>query len=197
HPQCSPDGKWIYFISDRNFDSRITRPWGPRQPEPFWEKQMKIYHVSLGKESVSPFHFNHELKKEEKEEKEKEPKTEVRVVVEEEGIIKRLREVPIQAGNYRNLIVTDKALFYQAIEPGMQVYSTQATPPVSGKAPVMMTPIDHKAEQKVFVDNVKNFTTSLNKKFMFLTSGNSHFVVELKPSPVGDLSQHKLDLNSW
>ena len=198
NPQWSPDGKWIYFISDRNFESRIGSPWGTRQPEPFWEKQMKIYHVSLQEGLVSPFHYNHELQNEKKkEDKEKDEKTDVTVTVDEKGLMGRLREVPIPAGNYRNLIVTDKALFYQETEAGMQVYSTQATPPGTGKAPVKMTPIDHKAEQKLFVDDVKNFTTSMNKKFMFFTSGSSHYVVELKPSPVGSISDYKVDLSNW
>jgi tricorn protease len=200
NPQWSPDGNWIYFISDRNFESRIGSPWGTRQPEPFWEKQMKIYHVSLREGLVSPFHFNHELKKEEKDTekaKEKDQKKEVTVRIDETGLATRLREVPIPAGNYRNLVVTDKALYYQETEAGPQVYSTQATPPLGGKAPVKMTPIDHKAEQKLFVDNVKNFTVSQNKKYMLFTSGSNYYVVELKPSPVGSIADHKVDLSNW
>ena len=46
-PAWSPDGKWLYFLSDRNFVSAVGSPWGSRQPEPFFDKQTKIYLVSL------------------------------------------------------------------------------------------------------------------------------------------------------
>ena len=36
-PAWSPDGKWIYFLSERRLKSLIESPWGPRQPEPFFE----------------------------------------------------------------------------------------------------------------------------------------------------------------
>ncbi|WP_332913832.1 hypothetical protein [Algoriphagus boritolerans] len=62
NPQWSPDGKWIYFLSDRNFESKIGSPWGTRQPEPFWEKQIKIYQVGLKNGLVSPFQPKNELK---------------------------------------------------------------------------------------------------------------------------------------
>ena len=45
----SPDGQWLYFLSDRNLASVVGAPWGPRQPEPFFGKPMKIYQVALRK----------------------------------------------------------------------------------------------------------------------------------------------------
>ena len=51
----SPDGKWIYFLSDRNLASVVGAPWGPRQPEPFFDKPDKIYQVALRKGLRSPF----------------------------------------------------------------------------------------------------------------------------------------------
>src|SRR5882672_6536229 len=51
----SPDGKWIYFLSDRNLRSVISGPWGPRQPEPYFDKPDKIYQVALQKGLRSPF----------------------------------------------------------------------------------------------------------------------------------------------
>ncbi|WP_194775879.1 S41 family peptidase [Pararhodonellum marinum] len=192
NPQWSPDGEWIYFLSDRNFQSRINSPWGTRQPEPFWEKQMKIYHISLQKDLVSPFHFNHELKQEPKKQE-----GDVKVTVDEEGLMERLREVPVPAGNYRNLLVTEKALFYQEVGPGMAIYSNQMPSPTGEKTPIKYIPISSKAEQKVFVDDVKSFSSSLNKKHILFTVGSNHYVAELKDSPLGDLTPYKLDLSKW
>lgn len=60
-PAWSPDGKWLYFLSDRNFESLVGAPWGSRQPEPFWDRQTKIYHVALKRGERSPFKPDDEL----------------------------------------------------------------------------------------------------------------------------------------
>ena len=60
-PAWSPDGKWLYFLSDRNFESLVGSPWGSRQPEPFWDRQTKIYHVALKRGERSPFQPDDEL----------------------------------------------------------------------------------------------------------------------------------------
>ncbi len=54
-PAWSPDGKWLYFLSDRNFESVVGSPWGSRQPEPFFDKQTKIYGLALKQGERSPF----------------------------------------------------------------------------------------------------------------------------------------------
>jgi tricorn protease len=188
-PQWSADGNWLYFLSDRNFQSAIGSPWGTRQPEPFWEKQMKIYQIGLKSGLVSPFFFNNELQKEAEKAPEK-----VSVTIEEEGIQTRLREVPVPAGNYTNLIVTDKAIYYHEIGPGMGVFYGGGGGG-SEKAPLMMVPISNKPEPKAFIDNVRNFTVSLNKKYILVRSGSMISVVELGTSPVSDLSKTKVDIS--
>jgi tricorn protease len=57
----SGDGKWIYFLSDRNLNSVVGAPWGPRQPDPFFDKPYKIYQVALRKGLRSPFRPTDEL----------------------------------------------------------------------------------------------------------------------------------------
>jgi len=188
-PQWSPDGNWLYFLSDRNFQSVITSPWGQRQPEPFWEKQIKIYQIALKSGVASPFFFNHELQKEAEKAPEK-----VTVTIEEAGLMERLRQVPIPAGNYSNLIVTDKALYYHEIGPGMGVFYGAGA---SGddKAPLMITVISNKPEPKVFIDNVRNYSVSLNNKYILVRNGSTYSVVELGTSPVTDLSKTKVDMS--
>lgn len=192
NPQWSPDGKWIYFLSDRNFESRIGSPWGTRQPEPFWEKQIKIYQVGLRKGLVSPFQPKNELKPAE----EKKAEGPVTVSIDEDGLMERVREVPVPAGNYKNLVVTDKALYYHRVGPGMDVYYGGGAPNEDNPA-LMMTPIDEKAEQKVFADKINSFVTSFNNKYAVLRQGSNHYVVEFGTSPVTDLSKNQLNLSGW
>ena len=54
-PVWSPDGQWLYFLSDRSFSSVVGSPWGPRQPEPFFDRTTKIYMMGLKEEFRSPF----------------------------------------------------------------------------------------------------------------------------------------------
>ena len=70
-PAWSRDSKWIYFLSDRNFVSLVGSPWGSRQPEPFYDKQTRVYHVPLVANARSPFQPADELHPAEKKDDEK------------------------------------------------------------------------------------------------------------------------------
>jgi tricorn protease len=55
NPAWSSDGKWLYFLSDRMLKTTIRAPWGPREPEPHFDKTMKIYELALVTGLRSPF----------------------------------------------------------------------------------------------------------------------------------------------
>ncbi len=54
-PAWSPDGKWLYFLSDRNLESTVPGPWGPRQPDPHFDRTTLVYALSLRAEGRFPF----------------------------------------------------------------------------------------------------------------------------------------------
>lgn len=57
----SPDGKWLYFLANRNLQSVVTSPWGQRGPEPFFDKQTRIYAYALDAKARWPFMPRDEL----------------------------------------------------------------------------------------------------------------------------------------
>ena len=57
----SPDGEWLYFLSDRNLQTIVGSPWGARQPEPYFDRTMKIFQVSLQSGARSPFLADDEI----------------------------------------------------------------------------------------------------------------------------------------
>ena len=57
----SRDGKWIYFLSDRALKSVVTSPFGVRQPDPYFDRSLKIYQLALRKGLRSPFEPPDEL----------------------------------------------------------------------------------------------------------------------------------------
>jgi tricorn protease len=54
-PAWSSDGKWLYFLSDRVLKTLIHSPWGPRQPDPYFDRAMKVYELALTPGLRSPF----------------------------------------------------------------------------------------------------------------------------------------------
>lgn len=54
-PAWSADGQWLFFLSDRQLRTVVESPWGPRQPEPFFDQVTKIYGLALTKEARWPF----------------------------------------------------------------------------------------------------------------------------------------------
>jgi len=54
-PVWSSDGKWLYFLSDRALTTTVESPWGTRQPDPFFDRSMKIYELALTTGLRSPF----------------------------------------------------------------------------------------------------------------------------------------------
>ncbi len=81
-PRFSPDGKWLWFLSDRTIQSVVGSPWGPMAPEPFFDKKTKVYAVSLAAGERWPFQPEDELsrlraeRKKEEEKKKQEDKQE-------------------------------------------------------------------------------------------------------------------------
>ena len=54
-PSWSSDGKWLYFLSDRMLKTAVRSPWGTRQPDPYFDRSMKIYELALVTGLRSPF----------------------------------------------------------------------------------------------------------------------------------------------
>jgi len=55
NPVWSADGKWLYFLSDRNLKTTVQSPWGPRAPQPHFDRTTKIYELALTPGLRSPF----------------------------------------------------------------------------------------------------------------------------------------------
>lgn len=55
NPVWSSDGKFLYFLSDRALNTTVMSPWGPREPQPHFDKTVKIYQLALADGLRSPF----------------------------------------------------------------------------------------------------------------------------------------------
>ncbi|MEK7482861.1 MAG: S41 family peptidase, partial [Planctomycetota bacterium] len=192
NPVWSPDGKWLYFLSDRFFQSVVTSPWGPRQPEPFFDKTTKMYAVALKKEERFPFlppDELHEEKKEEEKKDEKEDKkdaTPPKIHIDWDGITQRIYEVPIPAGRYLELQVTSKMLFWTEREIGIDPQKTLMSLEIQNK--------EFKA--KAVVKEIKGYDLSADGKKIWVQKENTFYVFNADQKPE-ELEKYKVELKNW
>ena len=185
-PAWSPDGKWLYFLSDRTFESAVGGPWGPRQPEPYYDKTTKIYAASLLKDGRFPFAPPDELEKPAKEsDTAKTHHTEV--VIDLEGIQSRVMEVPVPAGDIRALTANAKSLYYMNRDPADLHKRNLEVLEIKNKdiKPVAM------------IDDIKGFELSADGKKIVVSKGSDLYVVDAGTSAITDLAKSKINLSTW
>jgi tricorn protease len=199
-PTWSPDGKWLYFLSDRYFVSLTRSPWGPRQPEPCFDKTTKIYHVALTTGLRSPFKPDDETEQEaddqdsetdsearnnEKNKPEEAKATEVEIDL--DGIEARIMEVPVPAGNYRNLAMTETHLFW-----------TEAiTGPEAKRHLAALKLANEDIESKTIVEDIKGYELSLDGEKLMIRKQDDVYVVDASGAKPDDLSESRVDLSNW
>ena len=229
-PAWSTDGKWLYFLSDRHFESVVGSPWGSRAPEPFFDKQTKVYGLALKRGERSPFAQDDELhpakkddKKDEKAEEKKEPEKKLaagkdagkktapaetkaagapadtsvaaakkpstpKVEIDLDGIESRLVELPIARGNYSDLSVDAKRLYF--ISRGRD----------DDKASLKTFPFDNKKpELETFADDVSSYELSLDSKKLLVTKGRSYYVLDAgaKAPAASEMAKKQVALKDW
>jgi tricorn protease len=186
------DGGWIYFLSDRNLRSVVGSPWGPRQPEPYFDKPMKLYQISLQADLRPPFRPADELHSDEKGEEEKKEKNGdddavTPVEIELDGIQQRVWEVPIKPGSYRSLGINQKALFWITRDPGLE-----------GKSHLMVAKISNeKVEPKKIVEGIMFFEMSADGKKLLVRKGDDLYVIDAVANKPSKLAEDKVDLDGW
>ncbi len=202
----SADGKWLYFLSDRSLKSTVGAPWGSRQPDPYFDRKMKVYALALKKGQRSPFEppdeVNPEKKPEEKKPEEKKPeekkddkKDEKKVTVEIDfdGLLARLIEIPVPPGNYSDLDTAGDRLCW--------VDRDSAKP---DKASLQCLDINNKPDNKpdTVMEEVNGFEISADGKKMLIAKAKDLSVVDssvtgaaLKDPKALGLAQ--VDLKGW
>jgi len=212
NPVWSPDGKWLYFLSDRYFQSVVGSPWGPRQPEPYFDKTTGIYAAALKPGEKFPFAPANELEPGSKDEQEppdaegvgraaaaaraggpggktggaaKPPVPKVEIDV--EGLRNRVLEVPLPAGVYSDLAVTGKFLFFVDRESRTAAKSKLAAVEIRNR----------NLQAKTVLEDVRSFELSADGKKILARKGRDLYVIDAAGSAPGNLAEKKIDLSGW
>ncbi|OGD18438.1 MAG: hypothetical protein A2W03_00905 [Candidatus Aminicenantes bacterium RBG_16_63_16] len=202
NPAWSPDGKWLYFLSDRYFQSAVGSPWGPRQPEPYFDKTTKIYAAALTAKEAFPFAPATELRPEKKDggdEKSlgaqpdakagKPAKPAPQVVIDLAGLQERVFEVPLPASVYFGLAVGEKALFF--VDRGSNA---------AGQPKLQAVEIKNRNFQaKTLIEDVRNFELSGDGKKLLVRKGDDLHVIDAGTAQPTQqtLGEQKVDLSKW
>jgi tricorn protease len=214
-PAWTPDGKWLYFLSNRNFESLVASPWGSRQPEPFYDRQTKIYHLALKRGERSPFQADDELQTAAKpgaaklaeapqggakaaeatagdakpgEAKPAAAKAAVPpVVVDVDGLETRLIEVPVPAGNYSDLSTDGKRLYFVSRPTGRDGTTALKTLAIDNKKP----------QPETFIDEPRSYELSDDNKKILIRKGSAYYVVDAGAKAPADLSKLTVPIGDW
>lgn len=187
YPQWSVDGKFIYFLSDRSFTTLVGAPWGPRQPEPYFDAKEKLYHIALQKGNRSPFRPADELTSHKKEDDKKDADKDVKVIVDKNGIMQRIEEVPVEPGNYKALAVSKKAIYLMSSETGIKAKTHLKALKINNE----------KIKLQTMIEDVKSFQLTGNGEKILVKKGSDYYMIKAGTEKVNELNEAKINLSEW
>ena len=184
-PTFSSDGKYLFFVSDRDFNPTYSQTeWNHA-----YQDMTRIYLVTLTKDTDSPFKPKSDEvsikedkpKTEEKKDKKDDKKEEKPVVVkiDVEGLKDRIAGVPIQASGYRNIQSAGSNLYY--IRSGSKDEKSQ------------LLLYDFSELKETNLGEVDGYEISADQKKMLVGKDRSYYIIDVPKAKI-DLKD-KLDLS--
>jgi tricorn protease len=191
NPCFSADGKYLFFVSDRDFNPIF----GQTEYNHIYGAMSRIYFVTLAADTKSPFEPKSdevEVKKEEAKPEEapkKEPakteppkpeaKKEVILKVDPEGLASRLIGLPIDVANYGQIVSVGDSIYYQ--KRGDRDRQTS------------LKMYDLAEKKETDLGSVDGFEISADQKKMLVAKEGAFAIIDLPKSPVK--FEEKLDLS--
>ncbi len=206
-PVFSRDGKWLYFLSERSFQLGNGSPWGDRNMGPMFDKRTGLYALALQPGNRFPFKPDDELslasadakpaakpdaKADAKSDnKDAKPAAKALPAIVYHGLAERLYQLPVAAGNYRDLKADDKRLYFLERD-GNEGKATLKTLAIANTAP----------QPDVFVANVREMDVSSDGKKVYYrvfrdNGAGDVMVVDSGAKQQADVSKNKVTLDDW
>ena len=172
-PVFSNDGKYVYFVSDRDFNLDFSS----FEFNYLYNKSTRIYAVALkadcpklfkDKNDVEPVKEADKPKEDPKKDKKAKPDEKpaaekiAKVQIDFEGISSRITAFPVKAGEYRNLLATDGGILYIS-EGNLHKYTIEDV------------------KDEVVMDKVGQAVVSADGKMMIYQSGKVYGIAKLTP----------------
>ena len=174
-PSFSSDGKYLFFVSSRDFNPIYSRTeWNHA-----YQDMDKIYFVSLEKSTPSPFApSNDEVKiadekkkaTDKKDEKKKDEKKELQVKIDFDGILNRVMVLPIEVSNYWNVNSIGNSVYFAEWNRK------------SGDVELHL--FDLKTKKDTKIGKTGSFIISADNKHMFISEKGKYAVIDLPKSKI-------------
>jgi tricorn protease len=185
-PAFSPDGRWLYFLSNRTYQVVNGSPWGDRNMGPYFDRRTKAYGLALQEGLRWPYKAKDELDPAEAKAPEKTDKPAAPPAIQWTGLSERLYEVPLPASNYRTLKTDGKRLYFldrdaegKTALKSLEIGSTPAQP-------------------LVFSADVRNFDLSQDgKKLLLVRAQNVLNLVDAGTKAPTDLAESTVRTGDW
>lgn len=183
HPTFDPNGKYLYFITNRHFAPAYSE----FENAFIYNKSNQLAVITLQKDSLSPVFTQNDTvavkvdsgqkpktdKAEKKEDDQAKKDEDVKPVrIDFDGLEQRTVILPLKAGNYGNLAVSGNKLLYLTVMP---------QPPADGPGLALMYFDFDAREEKQIADGINGYELSADGKKVLLIKRDQLAVV--KPEP--------------
>ena len=199
-PAFSPDGRWLYFLSNRHFEATPGAPWGDRNMGPMFDRRTGLYAVALQSGNRFPFQPPDELQATDQEDEpatrteEDEAGTDALPAIEWEGLAARLYEVPLSPGNYARPQVDGSRIYFLDTAAGADARPQLRALPINDQAP----------QPETFMVDVRAYALSADRgqlwymKWAEDAAGDMFIVpVGLKPPAPPEIAKHQVRTGDW
>lgn len=199
NPSWQRDGKWLYFVSERDLSTRVGSPWGSRQPEPYYTNTAKIYAMQLDSSAAFPFlqtdswlsdsTYNSDLKNKAANDKNAKDKMAKQTEMQMDwAIVKnKLYEVPVNNGNIRDVVAMDGCLYWLNSTDGSD----------GTKLYALHISESQKYEPVEIASGVSYFAPANDGKKLLIFYNNNRMAIGDANGNKVDAEKDKLQLNNW
>jgi len=218
----SQDGKWLYFLANRQLQTVVTGPWGQRRPSPFFDKQTKLYAYALDAAARWPFLPRDELapppvaKPPAEIDKSAAPyaakpsSTPAPIPTSTpapaqtptpppkpvppiafKDVRERLYEVPMPAGNYRELSTDGKRLYFLSLESSDRKLALRS---IAIEAPNPLPP-----SVDTFIEDIRSYQMTEDRKKLMVRRVNDVFMFDVGKAapPVPEFAKFQVNTRDW
>lgn len=167
-PSFSRDGKYLFFVSDRDFNPIYSRTeWNHA-----YNKMAKVYFVTLDENADNPIYpKNNEVEinkpvAEDNKTKDKDKKEETKpMIVTPENMNSRILSLPVQVSHYYNITSLDDKVYYMKHDNDIPK--------------TVLCVYDFKQRKETEIMQCSNYSITANSKKMLISNQGKYYVIDL------------------
>ncbi|MCH7536811.1 MAG: PD40 domain-containing protein [Proteobacteria bacterium] len=189
-PTFSQDGKWLYYLSNRHFESKNGSVWADRDFGPSFDDRTEVYAHALTTDAEFPFKVPNELtvdNAEDGDDEENDAAKDLDIEIVWEGLSSRVWQVPVAAGNYIDI----------AINKGFLYLLTAS----NDDSEIKVLKLEPQAEPATFTDSAIEIELSDDRTKLLVTKmmgeDISMFIVPAEETFPEDVSKNTVQTDGW